>query len=142
MKVYMAGPMENLDTEGVFGWRNKLASEKKFWGLYTFLSPGRGKEAYFAGKHHADNSIVTEAAFVTMRDLEDVKSCDMMVIRWDETQPMRGTCVELGYATAIGKPIMYFGDKPTHPIMANLLSRWPYYETIEELIHALRLYAV
>jgi len=141
MRVYLAGPMENLDLEGVYGWREKIASGPKFWGLYTFLNPGRGKAAYFAGHYHPDNEIVTESAFVTTRDLEDIKSCDLMVIRWDNTQPMKGTCIELGYATALGKPIMSFGDKAEHPIAANLLYRYPYYEKLNDLIRALELYA-
>jgi len=100
--VYLAGPIQGLSYAKAMGWRD-LVTEVLPRHIRT-LNPMRGKE-YLAGEEIITG--LTADGSVVRRDLWDIQRCDLMLVSFMDAERVGiGTCVEMGYAKGLGKPIV------------------------------------
>lgn len=103
--VYLSGPITGLSyDEAKFGWREDFAGRILREGLpIRVLSPMRHKEHLRKSKSlWADGSKA-----IIERDLADIRRSDLMVVNVNGARRVSiGTMIEIGYATALGKPIV------------------------------------
>jgi len=115
--VYLAGPITGLSYgEAREGWRKQFASFLPHH--IQALSPMRGHdmlkgESSLAGDPgmYSEEAMVS-AKGITMRDVNDVKTCDTMVANFlGAKKASIGTAIEFGLAHAFGKPIVMIIEK-------------------------------
>ena len=104
--IYLSGRIDGLTLDVCGGWR--CEATRKLLPEFGVLNPLRGKElpsgplnaGVVAGRFGcSDKEIVT-------RDLLDIKRCSAVLLYLVEAGSLSaGTLVELGYATALHKPI-------------------------------------
>lgn len=98
--VYLAGPMTGHSYDDV------ITSRDSIWRLFddsdiALLDPMRG----ITESQYALNGINTRK--IVARDLYDVRTCDAVLADFRmATKTSIGSCIELGYAHALGKPIV------------------------------------
>ena len=110
MKIYLAGPISGQTFAGCTSWRKDVAKQLKPYGILC-IDPMRGKD-YLKPlnepiKDSYDQFILSSLHAITTRDRWDVQRCDMVLINFtDATKVSIGTCIEVGWANAAGKPII------------------------------------
>ncbi len=123
--VYLAGPVRGLGYEDTVSWRQDAV--KFLAPEITCISPMRGKDS-LKGKTinedtwEKDNPIFTHKGIVR-RDFFDVSRCDLVLVNFlDAQEHSTGTLVEIGYATALDKPIiiaMEADNRHVHPFVTE-----------------------
>lgn len=122
--VYLAGPITGLTYDGANDWRDLARDMLADYGIVT-LSPLRSKEylksAGTLGPGSYPQPLSTPQA-ITQRDRLDVRRCDLVLFNFLGAQKASvGTCIEVGWADAYGKPgILLIEDtddpnRPTNP---------------------------
>lgn len=100
--VYLAGPMSGLRVAEARLWRARVERQLTGWRV---LSPMRrlelGDDMMLSGQFDDGEAAV-------LRDLADIRACDAVLVNFavDAGRPSVGTCCEIGYAHALGKPIV------------------------------------
>ena len=123
--VYLCGPITGSSYNDVTDWR-------KFVAIYLAhdiipISPMRGKEFLNKEKQigysYKDDPMTTSQA-ITIRDRFDVMNCDALFANFLGTNKISiGSMIELGWADAFRKPIIFVGEKDNihhHPIVDNI----------------------
>ena len=101
------------------------------------LDPGRGLEPFdmfdikaecldmvcaCVGDHVA-KALATDDILIVARALHDMRACDVMIVDGEGMDaPSAGVCVEIGYARALGKPILGILAS-NHPLMRSPMTR-------------------
>ena len=98
MKAYFAGPLFTL-AEKQFNLAMKRALEARVDGLCVDLPQ-------LFGDPSAKGEAFLESAF--HHCIRSVESCDIMIAVLEGTDADSGTCIEMGYAHALKKPIIGF----------------------------------
>ena len=93
--VYLAGPITGCTTDAAMGWRAAAHKELASVGIRD-LCP---IDVTTAGSELKDVAV--------LRDMIDVKRCDVVLMNLlGAKQVTIGTMIELGWASALGKPIV------------------------------------
>ena len=101
-KVYLAGPIEDRDKEGIFGWRDKASKLLAEYEISTFV-PG-------------ENTIIIDPHTINVLDFLMINNSEAILVNLsfleegEHSTLASGTLVELGYARAKGKLIVGFSD--------------------------------
>lgn len=91
MKVYLAGGMHS-------NWRKRVTEQ--FGKCMEFLDP-------------TTHGLIDEVAY-TRWDLNAIYECDVVFAYMDSANPSGfGLCVEVGYASGIGRPVVYVCEDET-----------------------------
>lgn len=129
--IYLSGPIAGQSYGSAVTWRLVVKRALAAKGIEC-LSPMRHKD-YLQEREHigtyvdSDNAL-SSASMIYMRDRLDVQRCDLMLVYLPETDKVSiGTCIEIGWANAWGKPIICVMegdddiDRPVHdhPILTQ-----------------------
>lgn len=124
-KVYLSGPIASISPSEANSWR--VYAEEKLKGLsggkVIGINPVR-HSSYVKQKQHThmnettpvpsrDNDILQNKHACLVRDRWDVQNCDLVLINCMGA-PERismGTCIELGMASMVMKPVIVAVDK-------------------------------
>jgi len=97
MKIYLAGP--DVFRPDALSWAEEARRQCAAAG-HLALVPLDGVETTAAGIYHANIELI-RAADAVLANLNPFRGCE----------PDSGTCVEVGFALALGKPVIgYLGD--------------------------------
>lgn len=147
--IYLSGPIAGLSYEDARnGWR------PKFEALMTgspivCLSPMRGKDGLRGvsllgkptdGVSFGEDVIMSNKGILT-RDFNDVKMCDAMIVNVLGAKVVSiGTCVEVGWADAMRKPIVVVIEKEGNPHDHIFITQTAGYrmESLEDAARVLR----
>lgn len=120
--VYLAGPITGLEFDEAKDWRDDFIAELKRHG-WNGLSPMRDKEEFrIKGKLSA---FFDEGAAAVDRDLRDIEKSEAVIINFRDAQAVSlGSSAEMGYAYALGRPIIVVvegdpGEWNNRPEQAN-----------------------
>lgn len=107
LEVYLAGSILGCNENEAKGWRQQLINSN-LKGI-QWLDPAKGLPAL--AKHQTYGMIeepyeVHGAEAYVMRDLYQVRHCDLMVFKWDENRKQVGGLIEFGFALALNIPIV------------------------------------
>lgn len=112
-RAYLFGPITGLSYDEAYrGFRGRLTD--RLQDAFEVLSPMRGKDALrgiqsLQGSY--EDELTSSARAVVMRDLTDVRRADVLIGWKVEGRPYTfGSPVEIGYACALGKPIILILD--------------------------------
>lgn len=135
--VYLAGPIAGSTYADAVEWRAAV-SARLAPGI-TALSPMRGKgqlagnKGKLGGFYPSDDPMTTPAGIVA-RDFADVKRCDLVLMNLLGAESVSiGTMVELGWASALGKPVIVAWDGGVHVL------RNPHYHPFVHQIASFRV---
>jgi nucleoside 2-deoxyribosyltransferase len=128
--VYLAGPILGCTKDEANDWRKWVDSQVRRPGLVC-ISPLRCEpiigERYTNG--YADDKFGSARA-IGSKNLFDTKSCDMVLAYLPTPEDGRsqslGTILEIGWAHALGKPVILVSTDPKiieHPVM-NSCASW------------------
>jgi nucleoside 2-deoxyribosyltransferase len=137
MKVYLAGPITGLSYGEATDWRELFCIE----GIEP-LSPMRAK-SYLSQYETIPDSVNTPLSSprgIVARDHWDVRRCDLVFANLlGATRISIGTMIELGWASAYGKPIVLVMESNNihQHAMVNELTGFPC-STLEEGICILK----
>jgi nucleoside 2-deoxyribosyltransferase len=156
-KIYLAGPIAGATAEAAFGWRNEAADMLDPFGLKP-LDPtiGHRRALLDQGRHEgagtvflSDNPCVhanvglpfdAQDRHILERDFFAVKASSALLLPLSPaTEYSRGTIVELGWAYALGVPVVTFGstrERPSHPFVNALLGQYRF-ATLNEAVEFL-----
>ena len=117
MKVYLAGPMENVTYGEMIEWRyvatNLLAAAD-----IQCLDPTR--------RRHSGEQRHMRRIFEM--DLKDIRACDLVLVNLNnDVLPKHGTAIEVFYANYVcRKPVIAFKETLTkyHPFFESLVTEW------------------
>ena len=112
--VYLAGPIEHQTMHDASKWRNQIEDGLLDSPQITVLNPMRHK---YSTTHFVDG------LHVFQRDMHDVATCDIAVVKWVEELAMRGTSFELGTLYHRNVPLIWIGPRPTHPLIREMCRR-------------------
>jgi nucleoside 2-deoxyribosyltransferase len=106
--VYLAGPIKGLGYTDSNSWREYVID--KLPPHIHGVNPLRYK-SYLKDEQHIKDSyndhVFSTGRGITARDLHDVKRCDAVLANFLGTKTVSiGTCMEIGAATILGKPII------------------------------------
>lgn len=118
--VYLSGPIAGLSYEDARnGWRKEF--DIIVGPGISSLSPMRGKDALkeipvlgapSEGYEYGKLDVLTSNKGILARDFNDVRTCDAMVVNVLGVERVSiGTCVEVGWANAMQKPIVIVIEK-------------------------------
>lgn len=106
MKIYLAGPITGLTYQEATGWRKQVAEALP--DDWKILDPMRGKSHLRGVGALAAN--FDSGMDAVSRDLSDIRSADVVLAHFaaSPTAPTvsLGTSCEIGYAYALGKPVV------------------------------------
>lgn len=133
--VYLAGPILGSTYDGATEWREYVKT--LFPGEIVCLSPMRNKE-YLQGKAVIDKTInpdqLSSPRGINTRDRNDIIRCDVVLVNFLNAEIISvGTCIELGWADMLRKPIviaMRETDIHYHKMVRDIAGY--IYPTIEE----------
>lgn len=136
-KVYLAGPIRDVDHKVSIFWREYTKRELSKAGIEAY-SPMRGKEE---GDDLGRRLLGNSRAFTT-RDRYDVLSCDLMLANLLDAKKISiGTMAEYGQADILRKPIITIMEKQgnvhDHPWIREV-SGWVV-ETLDEGIYVAKM---
>lgn len=133
--IYLAGPIAGQTVDGAVDWREIVADA--LYGSVRCFSPMRGKE--HALRDHAGDKPLPATGYpegddlltdrgIVARDLLDIRRVDLVFCNLDISadRVSVGTMVEIGYAHALGKPILFIMGKATpwglysHPFISEV----------------------
>lgn len=121
--VYLAGPMTGLKYEDCIVWRKQVC--ESFPINIKGISPVRDYED-LRGKvleKFGGGRPLNSSKAVYQRDSYDVRRCDAMLVNLLGSEIVSiGTCVEIGWATALQKPTVVVMDKGNihdHPLISE-----------------------
>lgn len=101
MKVYLSGAMKNVDSLISGVWRDYCT---------TMLEEINGYEVFNPAKHYDYDKMKPETERACRKlYMNNLKMCDVVLVNLDFSDASCGTNYELGYANAIGLPIIGFG---------------------------------
>ena len=103
----MAGPLFSSSEKR---FNEEIDCQLRNMGFDTFLPQRDGYEkAQYIEKIESEDSVTKKKALVKLnasifsKDIQEIKSCDILLIVLDGRVPDEGACVELGFAFALGK---------------------------------------
>jgi nucleoside 2-deoxyribosyltransferase len=114
--VYLAGPVAGLSYAVATGWRQYAAGYLETAGIDT-LSPLRGRPDLVGSPHIPIGTIadIPDQA-IASRDHTDIKRCDLVLANFlDADHVSAGTCVEIGWASSLGKPVFVVMEDSGNP---------------------------
>lgn len=122
--IYLAGPISGLSWSEASSWRVRASY---LLAPLRVLDPLRGKEFLFEEKvlkhSYEDLHPLVSAENIVQRDLEDVRNCQAVLVNFlGARQVSIGTCVEIGYAKALGKEVVTVLDQSNphnHPFITQ-----------------------
>tara|TARA_Y100000034_G_scaffold63291_1_gene76574 strand:+ start:4245 stop:4724 length:480 start_codon:yes stop_codon:yes gene_type:complete len=135
--IYLAGPIQGQTYDEAVVWRTEFAKEINVYAPSTrCLSPMRDKEELIGsekieGKH--EDSFWCSEDLIRVRDISDIRRCDLMLVNLLGADKGRGTVWEMGFAAALGKPMVVLAEEDVreHPLLS--------YGAVFPDIHALNL---
>ncbi len=145
-RVYLAGPIGNVDYKGATEWRKFAQGYLETIGIEAF-SPMRGKEflssveGNIGYQAYNENALATEAA-VLMRDTNDVRRCDVLLANvLGAEKAGGGTFMECGMAHILQKPIIWVVEPEGNPFDHMMLRRAAgvRVETLDEALDIIRI---
>ena len=117
MKIYLAGPMENVSDSDMYQWREVAKNILHSAGCKT-LDPTR--------RRHTGNQ--KEMRRVFDLDMMDVRNCDIVLVNLNNDKLAKhGTAMEVFYASyVLRKPVVAFKEELTkfHPFFESLVTEW------------------
>lgn len=112
-RVYLGGPISRCTYAAATGWRRHLT--EMLAPDIECLDPLRGKEVLAACPGDIGypdfpaRESALDATMITMRDKSDVRAADLVVFNFESgLQHSIGCLVEIGWATAWGKPVLFW----------------------------------
>ncbi len=147
--IYLAGTITGLtQAEAAGGWRSHFKNLMHSSDHIHCLSPMRGKEflkdfgKLTSGVGYPDNPLSSPSGIVN-RDLFDVRSCDIMVACFLESNGLAsiGTAIEYGVAWENQKPIIAVGapdEINIRHIMEQYMTGY-HVDNLEDAAHIARL---
>jgi nucleoside 2-deoxyribosyltransferase len=120
IRVYLAGPMENINIDDARSWRNEIKQKLDALIEYdvVYLDP-----TYRIFDHKPNN---TKEIFEL--DLVEVENADFLIADLrDNKLAKHGTAIEVFYANRIlNKPVVAFKleTDPIHPFLENCVTKW------------------
>jgi len=112
-RVYLAGPITGCSYEGCTDWRNKAREELADYDIEAY-SPMRAKgylrdgDRPIADAYDSDplRPLSTSQGLLA-RDRMDVMACDLLLVNFLGAHRVSiGTCVEVGWADLLRKPVV------------------------------------
>lgn len=129
MQVYLAGPI----TEILDDWRASFTTEMRYKYAITCVSP-------LAGELYEEKYGTVAAPVLTTRDKWMATQSDVVLANFlDSTKVSIGTCIEIGWASQAGVPIVAIvpvGNVHNHAMIDELVTMKV--ETLEEAKNVLR----
>lgn len=126
--VYLAGPITGVSYDDTVNWRQRVSDA--FLPGIVGVSPMRVKEFLAAekaiGHSYPEHEIMGAAVPICTRDFYDCTHADMVLAylpMWARSKSGSvsvGTCMELGWASGAGNPLVVVSDDPmvtTHPLV-------------------------
>lgn len=117
MKVYLAGPMENVSETEMHDWRLHAEAILERSDIQT-LNPTRRR-------HRGEQKYMKR---IFELDLLDIRNCDMVLVNLNhESLAKHGTAMEIFYANyVLKKPVVAFKAELTryHPFFESLVTEW------------------
>lgn len=132
--IYLAGPIAGCSYKEATSWREAVCED--FEPGIVGISPMRLKE--WCRRVHKIKSVAQyekiadeteflisgEGHAIRARDFNDVRTCDMILVylpkELNERHPSWGTSIEIGWASAISKPVVLVTDDKNlaaHPLV-------------------------
>ena len=97
MKIYIAGP---LFCKAELDYNEQLAKFLSDHGFATFLPQ---RDGYQQTELEKTVGKTKSSEMIFEKDVQELKSSDVVVFNMDGRVPDEGACVEIGYAYALGK---------------------------------------
>lgn len=125
--VYLAGPIAGHSYDEATRWRREWTQLLSAYGIRA-LSPMRAKE-HLDGAERIENDAKTFGHYlarpedILARDKSDCTRADVVVFNMlyaASGAPNTGTMIEVGWASALGKPLVTIIDD-MHPLLAHPL---------------------
>jgi nucleoside 2-deoxyribosyltransferase len=143
VKAYLAAPMFS-EAEKTFNLT--LDATFRSAGLDTYLPQRDGGEAASLVRDGHDEDTVRRRIFAA--DCAAIRTCDVFVFVLDGRVPDEGGCVELGMASALGKPCFglqtdcrRFGGTDSNNLMVDHALDQGIWPSVNELAAAVRAFA-
>ena len=113
-QVYLGGAMSHRTFDQMTGWRLDATVELAHVGINS-INPCRDLEGLDLNQKKVEGKAfpkVLDPSFYVARDLQDIRDSDALLIGDCDyaSTPSLGTCVEIGFAVALGKPIFAIED--------------------------------
>ena len=105
--VYLCGPIDCVDPESAGNWRRDVSQYLKEEGILTF-------DPFLAwGGLPVTRTVEAHPLKAIARvDLYAVLSSDVVLARISKDVPTCGSYIEIGYALALGIPVVIWSDNP------------------------------
>lgn len=114
MRVYLAGPIENVSSDSAHLWRHVACHKLELhnlWGTSPFRDGG-------------ETDGEKNGRLITERDRFLCKQCDMVLMRIFGSERVIGTLIELGWFDSMRKPIFVWHDGDPaitdHPMITDI----------------------
>ena len=104
MKIYLAGPIDNVSRKAAQGWRSRVKS--------TLEDSGQSIEVLDPMRHGEFDKLLDWEKIVRLDKL-DIQAADIILVNYIE--PSVGTSMEIMYAHSLGKPIVFVNDTAYDP---------------------------
>lgn len=142
-KLYLAGPIASRAYGEAVAWRRVVA--QALAGAAECLDPMRDKGSLAAtegplGERYRNQEPLLTSRSIVARDYHDVRSADLILMSLPEASV--GTLVELGWATALGVPVILWLPEAApsrvrdHPFVRELAA--VIVPTIDDAVAAVR----
>lgn len=110
--VYLGGPITGLSFDTAKDWREQLVARSDWPTGWVPLSPMRDKEQFRMEGPLPSTFDGEREPFE--QDLSDIRQADALVFNFlGASWASIGSCAEMGYAYALGKPILAVVEKGT-----------------------------
>jgi nucleoside 2-deoxyribosyltransferase len=115
--LYLVGPLTGYSFEDCDTWRKEVA--EALHPEIACLSPLRSQRYLVGEKSLQDNyghlNVFSSTRGIFTQDVFDAKRCDAVLVNFlGATKPSIGSCIEIGVAVAMGKPIVMAIEPPDH----------------------------
>lgn len=101
MKVYLSGAIKNVDANISDTWREICETMLHDMNSIDVFNPSKH---YNYNDHHPESERACRKLY-----MNNLKKCDVVLVNLDFSEVSCGTNYELGYANALGLPIVGFG---------------------------------
>lgn len=139
--IYLAGGITGLTEAEAKAWR-ELAIERlgpQIKGINPLrCEPMQGDSGRYIAEDQASDLKFGHPKAVKAKNFIDVQRCDLLLAYLPE--PSSGTFIEIGWADAMGKPIIIVSQNPkivNHPVI-SACADWPIQPTLRDAIKIIR----
>jgi nucleoside 2-deoxyribosyltransferase len=104
----LAGPIGDKSIEEANIWRDKVQQYFDRQAMNLLCDHVQCRNP-LRGKTESNRTLCTDAEIV-IRDKNDIKDSDFIIVNWPEKCVSNGTAMEIQYAHSLNKPIMFVGE--------------------------------